>query len=228
MTSWATFTDWAPDGGILISTRFGETSQIHHDGAGVFADLEQDLTATRYHSLEVRQEDLPALVEESLEGTERVRKIVSDLRGFSRPADQSPRYANLNEALRSTLNIVHNEVKYKAQVVTEFGPIPEVRCQVGHINQVFMNMLVNAAHAIEKEGEIENDRRSEEQPAEGRQLNPQRDTRSWNGAERAGPSPQRVGQPTRNETDRHRERQRAGQLWTPSPGRTGSLWSRLG
>jgi len=99
-------------------------------------------------------EDLASLVDESLEGTERVRKIVTDLRGFSRPADQEPRYADINEALRSTLNIVHNEIKYKAQVITEAGEIPQVRCQVGHINQVFMNLLVNAAHAIEESGEI--------------------------------------------------------------------------
>jgi signal transduction histidine kinase len=99
-------------------------------------------------------EDLPALIEESLEGTERVRKIVRDLKGFSRPSEHEPKLSDLNEGLRSTLNIVHNEVKYKAKVVTDLGDLPEVRCQIGAINQVFMNMLVNAAQAIEENGEI--------------------------------------------------------------------------
>jgi len=79
---------------------------------------------------------------------------VRDLKGFSRPSEHEAKYSDINEGLRSTLNIVNNEIKYKATVVTEFGDLPEVRCQIGAINQVFMNMLVNAAQAIEKSGEI--------------------------------------------------------------------------
>ncbi len=99
-------------------------------------------------------QDLPALVEESLEGTERMRKIVADLKVFSHPAEQTPKYADLNEGLRSTLNIVHNEIKYKAEVKTEFGDIPPVLCLGGQLNQVFMNLLVNAAQAIAESGVI--------------------------------------------------------------------------
>jgi two-component system NtrC family sensor kinase len=99
-------------------------------------------------------EDLPALIEESLEGTERIRKIVSDLKAFSHPAEHEPKYADLNDGLQSTLNIVHNEIKYKAQTVLELGDIPPVRCLPGQVNQVFMNLLVNAAHAIQDNGEI--------------------------------------------------------------------------
>jgi signal transduction histidine kinase len=99
-------------------------------------------------------EDLPALIRESLEGTERVRKIVADLRVFSHPSEKEARHSDLNECLRSTLNIVHNELKYKAEVVTDFGTIPPVRCRAGEINQVFMNLLVNACHAMDKPGQI--------------------------------------------------------------------------
>jgi signal transduction histidine kinase len=99
-------------------------------------------------------EDLPVLIRESLEGTERVRKIVADLKTFSHPADKKMVHADLNECLGSTLNIVHNELKYKARVVTDFGAVPQVRCRPGEINQVFMNLLVNACHAIEGQGEI--------------------------------------------------------------------------
>jgi signal transduction histidine kinase len=99
-------------------------------------------------------EDLPVLIRESLEGTERVRKIVSDLRAFSHPADKQLVHADLNECLGTTLNIVHNELKYKARVVTDFGSVPQVRCRPGEINQVFMNLLVNASHAVAAMGEI--------------------------------------------------------------------------
>lgn len=99
-------------------------------------------------------EDLPTLIRESLEGTERVRKIVADLKVFSHPAEKQMVHADLNECLRSTLNIVHNELKYKARVITDLGSIPQVRCRPGEINQVFMNILVNACHALRGPGEI--------------------------------------------------------------------------
>ncbi|MHC4550341.1 MAG: ATP-binding protein [Planctomycetota bacterium] len=98
--------------------------------------------------------DLPELIFESLDGTKRVRKIVMDLRAFSHPPKKKVEYGDLNAGIESTLNIVHNELKYKARVVTEFGPIPPVRCTLGQVNQVFMNILVNAAQAIEDFGEI--------------------------------------------------------------------------
>ncbi|MHC4339139.1 MAG: ATP-binding protein [Planctomycetota bacterium] len=99
-------------------------------------------------------EDLPDLVKESLEGTERVRKIVSDLKGFSRPDEKEPKEFDLNEGLKSTLNIVNNEIKYRAEVALDLGEIPPVWCIPGQINQVFMNLLINAGQAIEKNGEI--------------------------------------------------------------------------
>ena len=107
-------------------------------------------------------DDLPALIRESLEGTERVRKIVADLKVFSHPTEKQMVHADLNECLKSTLNIVHNELKYKARVITDFGSVPEVRCRPGEINQVFMNLLVNACHAIERQGEIRVSTRTEE------------------------------------------------------------------
>ncbi|MDX9993697.1 MAG: ATP-binding protein [Rhodocyclaceae bacterium] len=94
-------------------------------------------------------EDIPALLAESREGVTRVRKIVQDLRDFSR-ADtrQEWEMANLREGIESTLNIVHNEIKYHADVVLECGDLPRVECIPSQLNQVFMNLLVNAAHAM--------------------------------------------------------------------------------
>lgn len=108
--------------------------------------------------------DLDSLIAESLDGAERIKKIVQDLKGFSRTNDSEHAAADINAGLESTINIVWNEIKYKATVRKEFGDLPQVVCNQGQLNQVFMNMLVNAAHAIENKGEIvvrtwaENDR----------------------------------------------------------------------
>lgn len=94
-------------------------------------------------------EDIPVLMAESREGISRVRKIVQDLKDFSRvDANQEWQWANLHTGIDSTLNIVSNEVKYKADVVREYGDIPEIECLPSQLNQVFMNIIVNGAHAI--------------------------------------------------------------------------------
>jgi two-component system NtrC family sensor kinase len=98
--------------------------------------------------------DLEDLVRESLEGAERVRSIVADLKTFSRLDESGYKKADLNECLRSTINIVWNEIKYKATLKKELGEIPQTRCYPQQMNQVFMNLLVNAAHAIEQQGVI--------------------------------------------------------------------------
>ncbi|MFN9731323.1 MAG: ATP-binding protein [Pseudomonadota bacterium] len=100
-------------------------------------------------------QDLPSLLDESAEGIERVRKIVQDLKDFSH-AGQGDEWqiADLHRGLDSTLNIVWNELKYKAEVVKDYGPLPPVECIPSQINQVFLNILVNAGHAIKERGTI--------------------------------------------------------------------------
>ena len=101
------------------------------------------------------EEDIPQLVSETREGLDRVKKIVQDLKDFSR-VDKSDDWeeANLVKGLESTLNIVQNEIKYKASVVKELVPLPDVPCLPTQLNQVFMNLLVNAAQAIPNKGTI--------------------------------------------------------------------------
>ena len=99
--------------------------------------------------LEFLKEDIPTLMQESKEGIVRVRKIVQDLKDFSHvDATLEWQFANLNQGIDSTLNVVSNEIKYKADVVKEYGELPEVQCMVSQINQVVMNLVVNAAHAM--------------------------------------------------------------------------------
>ena len=101
------------------------------------------------------REDLHDLIAESREGITRVKKIVQDLKDFSH-VDREDAWlsADLRAGMESTLNIVNNEIKYKAEVIREYQDIPPVECIISQLNQVFMNLLVNAAHAIEEQGTI--------------------------------------------------------------------------
>jgi len=99
--------------------------------------------------LDYLAEDVPALMSESKDGIKRVRKIVQDLKDFSHvDSRQAWETVDLHVGLDSTLNIVANEIKYKADVVKHYGAVPSVECLPHELNQVFMNLLVNAAHAI--------------------------------------------------------------------------------
>jgi len=98
--------------------------------------------------------DLVDLISESIEGTHRVRQIVSDLRDFSHVDSPEVTEEDINQLLDKTINVAWNELKYKTEVVREYGQIPAIPCYGGKLGQVFLNLLVNAAQAIEKRGTI--------------------------------------------------------------------------
>ena len=98
--------------------------------------------------------DLDNLLSESAEGTLRVRKIVADLRDFSHVDSGDVSDADINELLDKTINVAWNELKYKTEVVREYGQIPAIPCYGGKLGQVLLNLLVNAAQAIEERGTI--------------------------------------------------------------------------
>jgi PAS domain S-box-containing protein len=100
------------------------------------------------------QEDIGELVSESLDGLKRVRDIVQSLKDFSHMGETDWHFADLHAGLETTLNIVANEIKYKATVERRYGRLPEVKCLASQLNQVFMNLLVNAAQAIRERGVI--------------------------------------------------------------------------
>jgi len=99
-------------------------------------------------------QDTRDLIAESLDGADRVKKIVQNLKSFSRVDQAEEQPADLNECLETTLNIIWNELKYKTTVHKEYGELPRLKCFPQQLNQVFMNILVNGAQAIEKQGEI--------------------------------------------------------------------------
>ncbi|MAM90789.1 MAG: ATP-binding protein [Candidatus Latescibacterota bacterium] len=99
-------------------------------------------------------EDIGDLITESLDGANRVRKIVLNLKEFSHVGRAEKMPSDLNSGLESTLNIVSNELKYKTTIEKELGDIPLVPCFMQEINQVFMNLLVNAGQAITDQGTI--------------------------------------------------------------------------
>lgn len=100
------------------------------------------------HEYEYLREDIVSLLDESCAGVHRVKQIVQDLKDFSHAGEQAWLWADLQKGLDSTLNIVHNEIKYVADVTRRYGEIPQVECLASQLNQVFMNLLVNAAHAL--------------------------------------------------------------------------------
>jgi signal transduction histidine kinase len=114
----------------------------------------QLLELKRKIDIDYMREDIPVLLDESMDGLQRVKIIVRDLKSFSRTGSSEQALADLEQGLDSTLNVVWNELKHKSEVIKEYAGLPEVQCILSQLNQVFMNLLVNAANAIEVHGRI--------------------------------------------------------------------------
>ncbi|MCT8874826.1 sensor histidine kinase [Shewanella xiamenensis] len=126
---------------------------VHKIGSPPYFALEQDML--KRHQFEFICSDLPDLINESIEGLDRVAVIVKSLKSFSHVDSSEWQYANVIEGIENTLKIAANQIKYKAVVLRNFQDnLPELYCQPMQLNQVFLNLLVNAAQAIEERGEI--------------------------------------------------------------------------
>ncbi len=99
-------------------------------------------------------EDFSSLLQESLDGANRVARIVSDLKGFSKVDQASEEVVNLNESIRSACNVAASQIKNSAELTLALGEIPMLRCMAGNLNQVILNLLLNAVEAIKERGEI--------------------------------------------------------------------------
>lgn len=135
-----------------------EMLEHYQDAASHLSPTEQQSLKDWRETLEIEflKTDIPDLLKETKEGLDRVKKIVADLKNFSRP-DSTHEWqdADIHAGIESTLNVIHNEVKYKADVIRDFGQMPLIQCLPSEINQVIMNLVVNAAHAMsDKRGHI--------------------------------------------------------------------------
>jgi signal transduction histidine kinase len=130
---------------------------------GLYQQVQGELPATAQQQIDdLKKEldfdfmcdDIVELLSESLDGLKRVTRIVQDLKNFSHVDEVEYQLADIEDGLESTLRVVWNEVKYKAEVVKEFAGLPKVKCHPFQINQVFMNLLVNASQALQDKGRI--------------------------------------------------------------------------
>ncbi len=121
-------------------------------------DEVQDLEAIRRlkNSLEYTgiRDDVEALIKESGEGIDRIKKIISALQDFCHIDTEEFSAHDLHACLDTTLNVATSEIKYKAIVVKEYGDLPRIECNASQLNQVILNLIVNAAQAIDQEGVI--------------------------------------------------------------------------
>lgn len=116
--------------------------------AGYEQALEEVREAEEAADLEYLEEHVPGSFDRCFDGLSRIATIVGSMKEFAHPDQREKSPADLNQALRATLTIAKNEYKYVARVTTELGELPPVLCHIGDLNQVFLNMIVNAAHAI--------------------------------------------------------------------------------
>ncbi|QYZ66858.1 MAG: hypothetical protein OI74_00090 [Gammaproteobacteria bacterium (ex Lamellibrachia satsuma)] len=104
------------------------------------------------------QEEIPEAIEQSLEGLQRIKKIVGAMKEFSHPGTEEKSCIDINQAIRSTVEVSRNEWKYFAEMVLELDPaLPATPCLPGELNQAILNLIVNAAHAIEDQAEDDSD-----------------------------------------------------------------------
>ena len=134
---------------VLEAYRNAEPALAAH--SDLMAAIEQVKSAA---NLEFLQQDILNLITESLDGVHRAKTIVENFKDFSRVHTTEWRPANLEKCLESTLNIVWNEIKYKATIKKTYAGIPDIECLAPQLNQVFLNLLVNAVQAIDERGVI--------------------------------------------------------------------------
>jgi two-component system NtrC family sensor kinase len=135
----------------LVATYRNAIKQL---AAGESSDLVLDAVAAveARADLDFLGAEVPKAFERTLDGVERVASIVRAMKEFAHPDTNEQSYADINHALETTLIVARNEYKYVARVEARLQPLPEVMCNIGELNQVFLNLIVNAAHAISDSG----------------------------------------------------------------------------
>ena len=134
-------------GSVLAAYEQAETRL----GANAFTEVTE---VKRKVDLAYLLDDIPNLLKESQDGLTRVKRIIQDLKDFSHVDESTWQMSSLESCMDSTLNVAANEIRYKAEVIKKYAGLPEVECMPSQINQVFLNLLVNAVQSIETKGVI--------------------------------------------------------------------------
>jgi PAS domain S-box-containing protein len=129
--------------------KYQELARRCKDGTGVGEILKALEETAEEIDLDYLRREIPAAIEQSLEGVERVAKIVRAMKEFSHPGGEGKEPTNINKAIENTVTVARNEWKYVADLEMDFDEtLQPVACHQGELNQVILNMIVNAAHAI--------------------------------------------------------------------------------
>jgi PAS domain S-box-containing protein len=125
---------------LLQATKAGTLTEV------LISELEENIAEA---DLDYLIEEIPTAIQHTLEGVDRIAKIVRAMKEFSHPGQEEKTAVDINKAIESTITVARNEWKYVADMVTDFDPaLPTVPCFPGELNQVILNMLINAAHAV--------------------------------------------------------------------------------
>ena len=113
-----------------------------------FLKMKEHLVKTGWEGGDLKETE--ELLDSNIEGLDRIAKITRTLKRFARPDSGGRAFVNINEGIRDTLIMVNNQLKFRIEVHEDYGKIPMLDCNIGQLNQVFMNLMINASQAMEK------------------------------------------------------------------------------
>ncbi len=141
----------------VLDDYFTDVEKYYHEFNDTLVseeDKDKHKKLAKKYELEFLFADTSPLIESSISGVDRVTEIVKNLKTFARIDQLEKARTDINEGLNATLNMVHNELKYICKVHVDLQPLPQVNVFPGKLNQVFMNLLINAGQSIESKGDI--------------------------------------------------------------------------
>lgn len=121
-------------------------------------NMKPEIIARREKQLKIDfiLEDIDKLIMENIEGLARITNIISNLKKFSRDSNTEEFIASdINDGIRSVLILIKNEAKYYTDIITEYGDIGQIQCNISELNQIFLNIIINAVQAIKEQGRKE-------------------------------------------------------------------------
>jgi signal transduction histidine kinase len=134
---------------VQALTQYDRLLQAAKSG-GVTAELIEEVEQAKDTAdVDFLLEEIPTAIGQTLEGVHRIGKIVRAMKEFSHPGQDEKKLIDINKAIENTITVARNEWKYVADMLTDFDPsLPLVSCLPGEFNQVILNLIVNATHAL--------------------------------------------------------------------------------